>query len=505
MMKKTARGWLRPSLSLTAGTLTQLLAALACFLGAGVLPYTFPELQGQTQTILVVLGCIMLLLGTLNVLFGQQLGKLLNRAGKRSRVVVPREGIAYLGIMLVLAVGALLGHRNMPLLLFGMMAGPFVMNGWIVYAMLKGVTLQRHAPQRVVAGEFVSVEIEVHNKKRIMTSHMLEVRDRINGDALQASPRDEEGSVTFVRVPPREHRVGRYQLRFSKRGLYKLGPMRVSSRFPLGIGERGQLFADTAELLVHPTSGRLLPTWQRQQKELAESNRRVQARLGLFDDEFHRIREFRSDDNPRSIHWRSSARRGQLMVREFQQHRQADSLVVLDLPELADWSNQASETAISLAATVCVEQTRSSSGSHYLLAIAGVDVQVISRRTPGGFREEAMDALAICQRSRKANLLATFSQIVAEHNLQGERIILITPRPAHAISAMQQVTETASSDSLNLVAQTTIVEATCESMEHVFQLEKSGESQTQSQIQSKIQSKIQDAAAASATSLEAAL
>lgn len=469
-MKKTAFSRFRPSFSLTAGALTQLLAAFACFLGAGVLPYTFPELQGQSQIVLVVLGGIMLVLGTLNVAYGRQLGKLLSRAGKRSRVVVPREGVAYLGIMLVLAVGALLGQRNMPLLLFGMMAGPFVMNGSIVYSMLKGVTLKRHAPRRAVAGEFISVEIEVHNSKRILTSHMLEVRDRISSDSLERSHRDEEGSVTLVRVPPREQRVGRYQLRFSKRGLYVLGPMRVSSRFPLGIGERGQLFDDVTELLVHPPIGRLLPTWQRQQKELAESSRRVQARLGLFDDEFHRIRELRAGDNPRSIHWRSSARRGQLMIREFQQHRQADSLVILDLPELTDWSIAAFETAISLAATICLEQARSTSGSQYLLAIATDNVEIISSRTPGGFREAAMDALAICQKSPNADLVATFSQIVADHKLHDERIILITPRPTAAIQAMQRVTETLQSDSLNLVAQTTVVEANPKSMEQVFQL-----------------------------------
>jgi hypothetical protein len=469
-MPKTEPGRLRPSFSLTAGALTQLLASFACFLGAAVLPYTFPELQGQSQTLLVILGCIMLVLGILNVIFGRQLGRLLSRAGKRSRVVVPREGIAYLGIMLVLAVGALLGHRNMPLLLFGMMAGPFVMNGWIVYAMLKGVSLKRHAPRRAVAGEFFGVEIEVSNGKRIMTSHMLEVRDRINGDALGKSHRDEEGSVTFVRLPAGEQRVGRYQLRFSKRGLYSLGPMRVSSRFPLGIGERGQLFPDVTELLVHPPIGRLLPTWTRRQKELTESNRRVKGRQGLFDDEFDCIREFRSDDNPRSIHWRSTARRGQLMVREFQQHRQADSLVILDLPELADWSTEASEMAISLAATVCIEQTRSSSGNHNLLAIVTRDVQLICSRTPSGFREETMDALAVCNRSAKADLVAAFSKVVAEHNLHDERIILITPRPAAAALAMQQVTQALHTDSVNLAAQTTIVEATCDTMEEVFQL-----------------------------------
>lgn len=470
-MQKTEPGRLRPSFSLSAGALTQLLAAFACFLGAFVLPYNFPEFRGTSTNVLIVLGCVMLLLGTLNVTYGRQFGRLLSRAGRRSRVVVPREGIAYLGIMLVLAVGALLGQRNMPLLLFGMMAGPFVLNGWIVYGMLKGITLIRRAPDRAVAGEFIGVEIEVANGKRLMASHMLEVRDRLNGSTFGKDIRDEEGCVTFVRVPAKERRVGRYQLRFSKRGLYSLGPMRVSSRFPLGIGERGQLFSDVTELIVHPQIGRLLPSWRRQQKELAESSRRVQARLGLFDDEFHRIREFRSDDNPRSIHWRSSARRGQLMVREHQQHRQSDSLVILDLPDLPEWQPELSELAISLAATVCVEQTRASSGGTYLLAIAAEDVQVISSRTPGGFREEAMDALAVCQRSKNADLASTFAAVIQQHDLLDGRIVLITPRPLEAGHVMRQVTEQAGSDSLNLANQTTIIEATSASLARVIMMD----------------------------------
>ena len=93
----------------------------------------------------------------------------------------------------------------------------------------------------------------------------------------------------------------------------------------MGIGERGQVFQTLDELVVHPQLGRLLPQWKRQQKELAESSLRSNSQTGLFDDEFLRIREYRSGDNPRAIHWRSTAKRGDLMVREHQQNRQADS------------------------------------------------------------------------------------------------------------------------------------------------------------------------------------
>ena len=460
----------RPSFSLSATALTQLLASFACFLGAFVLPIQFPEFGTLSQRVLIILAVITLLLGSGNVLFGRQLSRLLTRVGKRSRVVIPREGVVYLAIMLTLAVGALLGHRNMPLLVFGMMAGPFVLNGWIVYVMLKNVSLTRRVPRRAMVGEFVAVEIEVTNGKRVMASHLLEVRDRVSGGKLSKGTRDEEGTVTYLRIPAHDSRTGRYQLRFAERGRYQLGPMRVSSRFPLGIGERGQIDSQTTQLIVHPQVGTLLPAWQRQQKELSEASHRARFRMGLFDDEFHRIREFRSGDNPRSIHWKSTAKRGQLMVREYQQNRHADSLVVLDLPKSGTWDSEAIEMAVSLAATICVEQTKSSSGGYYLLALAATESCLVSCRSPGAFREEALDALATCQPSAKADLEDVFSRVVTEHVLHDERIILITPRPEDAADVLAKVSREFGSERLDLMSHTTIVEASLSAMAGVIEL-----------------------------------
>ncbi|MEQ9408022.1 MAG: DUF58 domain-containing protein [Fuerstiella sp.] len=462
---ESPRGW-----SLTAGALTQLLAAVACFLGAFVLPYTTQEFRGVSRVVLILLGVGMLVLGIGNVLLGRQLSRLLVRAGKRSRVVVPREGIGYLAIMLTLAVGALLGHRNMPLLVFGMMAGPFILNGWIVYGMLKSVSVRRNVADRASVGEVVLVEVRVANAKKLLASHLLEVRDQISGPGTTKKNRDVEGIVTFVRVPPRQHRAGRYQVRFAERGRYRFGPARISSRFPLGIGERGQLLSDTSDVIVHPEVGRLLPAWQKLQKELAESSHRVWSRPGLFDDEFHRIREYRDDDNPRSIHWRSTARHGELMIREYQQNRQASSLVLLDLPQLSSWKAAETETAISLAATICVEQSRAASGSHYLLGIAAADVQIITSRVPGGFREQALDALAVCQPSGNADLQSLLLAVLDTCSLAGERLILITPRPQQARHAVDAASAQLASERLDLAAHTSIVEASAPAMEQVFSL-----------------------------------
>lgn len=463
----------RVKLTLTAAALTQLLSAMACFLGAFVLPNTFQEFRGTSEYVLIGLGILMLILGLINLFFGSHVSRLMRRIGRRSRVVVPREGVGYLAIMLVLAVGALLGHRNMPLLVFGMMAGPFVFNGWVVHAMLRGVQVKRLAPDRAIAGQFTTVQLEVKNTKRWLASQLIEVSDRILPLNQRGFKIEQEVGVSFVRVPGRSVRTGRYRLLFPRRGKFRLGPIRLSSRFPMGIGERGQVLSDEVELIVHPAIGRLLPEWARQQKEFSEANQRVKSGMGLFDDEFHRVREYRSDDNPRAIHWRSTARQGQLMVREFHQTRQADSVVVLDLPDRKDWEPEDRELAISFAATVCLQQANSASGSTMLLGVSGQTNRWIASRNPAAFREEALDELALCRRAVDPDLPGLFRQVIEEHPTQDDRLIIITPRPNYVIQTIADVTKQHDQEGMFAAKRMTVVEARKARLNEVFRLTES--------------------------------
>ena len=414
-------------ISFNASNVVQLLSAMACFLAAFVLPANFPELDGLVKYFLLILGAGFLGLMTLSILLRPWLNKLAQKIGIRSRMLLPREGIVYLGIMIVIAVAALTGGNpdtgNMLLLIFGMMAGPFVFNGWVVMGMLSRVSVSRHLPTSVSAETFFSVEVRLKNEKRLLASRLVEVRDVIQGKKVS-----NEGKVVFVRVLPGEQRSAHYDVCISRRGLYQFGPMRLSSRFPLGIGERGHAVSNSDQVIVHPKIGRLLPAWKRRQQELAETVSRENARQGLFEDEFHGIREYRSGDNPRSIHWRSSARHGHFMVKEHEQHREADLIVLLDLYSAPDFTEELQERAISLAATICVEQTRRSSSGHYRIMIAGKDLQNVECSGSGRFRDEALKELAICEASPKAQLAAMLLAVCQSNLAPNSRFVLITPR-----------------------------------------------------------------------------
>jgi len=418
-------------ISFSASNVLQLLAAMACFLAAFVLPANFPEFEGTPKFFLLALGGGFLVVTVLSMLLRPWLTMIAQKIGIRSRMLLPREGIVYLGIMLVIAIAALTGGNpdtgNMLLLIFGMMAGPFVFNGWVVVAMLARVNVSRHLPISVSSGAWFSVEIRMRNDKKLLSSRLVEVRDVIQGKKIR-----DEGKVVFVRIAPGEWRSTHYDLCISRRGLYQFGPLRLSSRFPLGIGERGHVVSADDEVTVHPKIGRLLSAWTRRQRELAESITRSNARVGLFDDEFHGIREYRSGDNPRAIHWRSSARHGHIMVKEHEQHREADLIVLLDLYSSREFSEPLQERAISLAATICVEQTRLSSSGRYRLMIAGRDFQNVECSGSGGFRDAALKELAVCESSPKAQLATMLLAVCQSYLAPNSRFVLITPRPEAA-------------------------------------------------------------------------
>lgn len=346
----------------------------------------------------------------------------------RHRVMLPAEGLVYLLIMAALFVGSLLGRNNMLMLVFSLMAGPFVLNGWITFSMLKRLGVSRQVPKRAMAGTPISVGIALTNRKRL-SSWLMALTDRI------ANAREIlDARVLFPRVPPRDQRSTHYQLRLMQRGIYEFGPIHLTTRFPLGLVERGVVFEMPDEIIVHPRIGRLTSKWQREQLTAAELVRWQEPRRGAFDDEFHRIREFRPGDNPRAIHWRTTARRNELMVREFHQSRDQNLTVLLDLwlpRRPVDDDFERVELAVSFAATVCVDFMKVGRDSDLRLLTCGRELtRWQGSAGPPGI-EPILDILAVVQPDASPDVEQLFDSWLAERS-PNTRTLLITTRKRRA-------------------------------------------------------------------------
>ena len=106
--------------------------------------------------------------------------------------------------------------------------------------------------------------------------------------------------------------------------------MRLSTRFPFGLFRYSMNCGTSATLTVLPRLGRLTQSWNALRHESFAGNDRREHRPGI-DGDFYGLRPWQRGDSRRWIHWRTSARAGGVMVRQFEQPHSRDAAIVLDL------------------------------------------------------------------------------------------------------------------------------------------------------------------------------
>lgn len=351
------------------------------------------------------------------------------RQARHYEARLTREALVYTLFMIVVLLGSLLGHSNMLLLVFALMAGAFVLNGQVTLSVISRTRVRRILPEMAFAGEPCAVRIELANRKPLMPSWMIVVEDAVthHGEALNPV-------VLFERVPARSSREASYQVTPGQRGVMRFDHLRIASRYPLGLWERSYEVAVADELLVFPRIGRLTSRYRDSQRAQQRSEFDAPARSGMFDEEFHRLREFRSGDSRRSIHWRTTARRNELMVREYQEQHNPELLLVLELwlpdrPSAADLSRV--ETAVSFAATCCVERARNSLDTGVQLVVCSREGLAVGETGAGVPLRSALETLAVVAGTASPDWGHAYG-ILRQRALDPCRKVLVTTRPASA-------------------------------------------------------------------------
>lgn len=412
-----------------------LIAGAGFFFSAPRIAWMYRESADEIRSAGTFIGGGLMLWGT-KLILERWLQKSGRAAGllNRNKVTLPREGMVYLTIMIVAFVGAIFGRQNMLMLVFSIMAGPFIVNGGVAFTQLKRNTLKRRQPARAMAGEVVSVEISFTNRKWWFASWMMQVRDRVGHEShVKASRHDVvlTPAVLFARVPARGTRLARYQLRPTKRGRYVFGPLEVATRFPLGLVERGFIVDEFSEMLVYPQIGTLSSGWYRDSQLANNFVERLDTFHGTFEDEFHHLRDYRNGDNPRDIHWRTSARVNGLMVRQFHQCRDRGLSVIVDLhlPSRPSAANvDTIELALSFVATICLDHLRRTRGVDQSVYITGKKQGRWRTNRGSQGLEPLLDMLAQIE-GGEAKDLASLIEEAAQQNDSSTRFVLLTTRP----------------------------------------------------------------------------
>lgn len=349
--------------------------------------------------------------------------------GRKSISVCPEGGYFLLVLAFVLG-GAVLREINLLVVLSGMMLGPLLLSIWLALSTLRRLELRREMPEVVCAGDLLVVGVQAANRRRRLASWGLLVEDRIHRQGNSSRENDILASVLLPHVQAGESDRIAYQGRLTKRGRYEFGPLRVSTRFPLGLVKGSLAIPLTRSLLVYPRPGRLLPAWKKSLETELLGTQRSQRRHGQLEGDFFGLRGWRSGDSRRWIHWRSTAKRGNLMVRQFERQRGQDLRLVLELwlpehPTPRQLENV--ELAVSFVATIVSERCRHGS-SHLQLAVACRQPANVQGAASIVLMQEAMEMLAVAEATSEDVLPALLDRSLEERKIQG-RTVVVSTRP----------------------------------------------------------------------------
>jgi uncharacterized protein (DUF58 family) len=271
-----------------------------------------------------------------------------------ARVGLPRRGITARGAGLVMAAAALLGggfaFGYPDLALLGAAAAVAVVCA-VVFALWRPrLSVERTAdPDRVARGEPATMTLTVHNTSRVRAANLV-ATDRCGRDAVP---------VPLLRLRPGRDTTARYPVPTSRRGVVAVGPLRVTRGDPLALITLARTYGATTSVWVHPRIHLLRAVPAGMARSLDGRIDKVPQGTITFDS----LREYVVGDELRRVHWRSSAKVGELMVREQLDTAEPTIVVLLDdravaHPHVRDGVADSFEAACEAAASVVAAAVR---------------------------------------------------------------------------------------------------------------------------------------------------
>ena len=362
------------------------------------------------------------------------------RPRSRQSLWPTREGLGWLALGVVLLMQGYLRGVNLVALIACLLLALWCLNLiWVVVMFrLSRQGLRRRVDGPVFAGEPFDVNLEVHNPLR-RSQPGLRLID-------EGSHHRFDWFVPMLRPGAQLQRT--FLATLPRRGRYYWPALALRTGYPFGLISRTLRLDLGDSTVVLPHLGQLhrarLQRWLAEQAQPSASMRRPIRRHSAAQTEFYGLREFRTGDSPRWIHWRTSAHVGELMVREFVEPPLDNLTVILEpwVPEATEDLLQRAqrplegphdprlplallEKAISLAATICWEWSLMPGAT---LGVGIADRKSTALVTESGLRRalRPLERLALVEGTTKPHAAELLAELQKEHLPAGPVLLIST-------------------------------------------------------------------------------
>ncbi|MFD0866361.1 DUF58 domain-containing protein, partial [Tessaracoccus lubricantis] len=210
-----------------------------------------------------------------------------------------------------------------------------------------------------------------------------------------------------------------FRIPTDRRGLITVGPAQTVQGDPFSLAGRSTTWTEALELYVHP---RTVALPGRQTGFVHDLEGHASSHISSADMNFHALRPYVAGDDRRHVHWRSTARAGELMVRQFEESRMSRVVVALDTGRGSYLDEAEFELGVSCAASVVLQTLYSESPlavltTHDTLVTVTParsldELSLVEQTTRGGIadlvhttiRRESSSSVAVCVTGSSATL-----------------------------------------------------------------------------------------------------
>ena len=232
-------------------------------------------------------------------------------------------------------------------------------------------------PRAAVAGQPASLVYEIHNRKARLPSFAFEVGEA-DGRAVAFVASLRAGVGTTMRA----------EAVWPRRGIYALEGIAISTSFPFGLFRKERWVPMAEEVVVWPRFDRPVREPRTRGDRVHRGEHALSGSAGARG-EYRGLRPYRPGDDPRDVHWRSTARLNEPVVREFERDRAELLWLCIDLrTDDESLAEHVAETAASVAASALRQ------GRPVGLAAGEMTVPPAAG---AGQRDRLLDAIARCQ------------------------------------------------------------------------------------------------------------
>jgi uncharacterized protein (DUF58 family) len=244
---------------------------------------------------------------------------------------VTREGIVYIGGILVVALAALNTGNNLLFMVLACLMAGLLISGLLSRVVLGGIDVNLELPEHIFARRTILAVAELYNEKQMTPSFSISLvseaapQKKKNATA-PALPQILDRPVYFPYIPHRQAVRQSVELTFPRRGVYRQNALGLRTKFPFGFLQKTRRVNSQIEVVVYP---QIQPT-----EEFYEILPLVSGELESYQrgrgNDLYAIRDYQSNDSARHVDWKASAKMGALQVKEFAREDERRVMLVFD-------------------------------------------------------------------------------------------------------------------------------------------------------------------------------